>query len=170
MRIANPANRLSGKPKKRTDMRPIKKYLILTLVLGLGSILPTLQAQTDLQISKAFEQYGEHKGVVMVEMTDEMLNGYDFSLFKSLTIKDNPQAADFIRKCLLKDQVGAKKVKQVVTNGVATSIYLQLPRKGQLYRLILFNEVFNPEEKITLVYIESKNDSEDVLKLILKKK
>jgi hypothetical protein len=106
----------------------------------------------------------------MVEMTDEMLNGYDFSLFKSLTIKDNPSAADFIRKCLVKDQVGAKKVKQVVTNGVATSIYLQLPRKGQLYRLILFNEVFKPEQKITLVYIESKSDSEDVLKLILKKK
>lgn len=150
-------------------MRSIKKYLILTLVVWLGSILSTLQAQNDLQISKAFEQYGERKGVVMVELTDEMLNGYDFSLFKSLTIKDNPSAADFIRKCLIKDEVGAKKVKQVVANGVSTSVYLQLPLKRQLYRLILFNETFNPE-KITLIYIESKNDSEDVLKLILKKK
>lgn len=151
-------------------MRSIKKYLILTLVVALGSILPTLHAQNDLQISKAFDQYGERKGVVMVELTDEMLNGYDFSLFKSLTIKDNPSAADFIRKCLVKDEVGAKKVKQVISNGVATSVYLQLPRKGPLYRLILFNEVFKPEQKITLIYIESKNDSEDVLKLILKKK
>jgi hypothetical protein len=123
-----------------------------------------------LQISKVFDQYGERKGVVMVELTDEMLDGYDFSLFKSITIKNNPTAADFIRKCLQKDQVGAKKVKQVVANGVPTSIYLQLPRKGQLYRLILFNEVLNAERKITLIYIESKNDSEDVLKLILKKK
>ena len=151
-------------------MRPIKKYLILTLLLGLGGNFLTVQAQTDLQISKAFDRYGERKGVVMVELTDEMLNGYDFSLFKSLTIKEIPSAADFIRKCLVADQVGAKKVKQVVTNGVATSTYLQLPRKGQLYRLILFNEVTNPEQKITLVYIESKSDSEDVLKLILKKK
>ena len=150
-------------------MRSIKKFLILTVVVWLGSILSTLQAQNDLQISKAFEQYGERKGVVMVELTDEMLNGYDFSLFKSLTIKENPSAADFIRKCLIKDEVGAKKVKQVVANGVSTSVYLQLPPKGQLYRLILFNETFNPE-KITLIYIESKNDSEDVLKLILKKK
>jgi len=39
-----------------------------------------------------------------------------------------------------------------------------------LYRLILFNEIFNPENKITLIYIESKNDSENILKLILKKK
>jgi hypothetical protein len=150
-------------------MRSIKKYLILTLLAGFGCI-PSLRAQNDLQISKAFDQYGEKKGVVMVELTDEMLDGYDFSLFKSLTITNNPQAADFIRKCLAKDQVGAKKVKQVVANGVPTSIYLQLPRKGSLYRLILFNETTKREHKITLIYIESKSDSEDVLKLILKKK
>lgn len=150
-------------------MRSIKKYLILVFLAGFGFI-PTLKAQNDLQISRVFDQYGEKKGVVMVELTDEMLNGYDFSLFKSITIKNNPAAADFIRKCLAKDEIGAKKVKQVVANGTPTSIYLQLPRKGQLSRLILFNETFKPEQKITLIYIESKNDSEDVLKLILKKK
>lgn len=150
-------------------MRSIKKYLILAFLAGFG-FFPTLKAQNNLQISRVFDQYGEKKGVVMVELTDEMLNGYDFSLFKSITIKNNPAAADFIRKCLAKDQIGAKKVKQVVANGTPTSIYLQLPRKGQLSRLILFNETFRPEQKITLIYIESKNDSEDVLKLILKKK
>lgn len=150
-------------------MNPIKKYLIMLLISCFG-ILPKLQAQSDLQISKVFDQYGERKGVVMVELSNEMLEGYDFSLFKSITIKNNPAAADFIRKCLMKDEQGAKKVKQVVANGVPTSIYLQLPRKGELYRLILFNETFKPENKITLIYIESKNDSENVLKLILKKK
>jgi len=150
-------------------MRSIKMNLILTLLVGFG-MFPTLKAQSDLQISKVFDQYGEMKDVIMVELTDEMLEGYDFSLFKSITIKNNPQAADFIRKCLAKDEVGAKKVKQVVANGIPTSIYLQLPRKEQLYRLILYNETFKPEQKITLIYIESKNDSEDVLKLILKKK
>ena len=150
-------------------MNSIKKYLIMLLIASFG-VLPKLQAQSDLQISKVFDQYGERKGVVMVELSDEMLDGYDFSLFKSITIKNNPAAANFIRKCLLKDEQGAKKVKQVVANGVPTSIYLQLPRKGEFYRLILFNETFKPEHKITLIYIESKNDSEDVLKLILKKK
>lgn len=140
------------------------------LLIGGFGIIPKLQAQSDLQISKVFDQYGERKGVVMVELSDEMLDGYDFSLFKSITIKNNPAAADFIRKCLIKDEQGAKKVKQVVANGVPTSIYLQLPRKGEFYRLILFNETFKPEHKITLIYIESKNDSEGVLKLILKKK
>ena len=150
-------------------MNPIKKYLIMLLIGGIG-ILPKLQAQSDLQISKVFDKYGEGKGVVMVELSNEMLDGYDFNLFKSITIKNNPAAADFIRKCLIKDEQGAKKVKQVVANGVPTSIYLQLPRKGDLYRLILFNETFKAGHKITLIYIESKNDSEDVLKLILKKK
>ncbi|MEA4937131.1 hypothetical protein SDC9_80230 [bioreactor metagenome] len=150
-------------------MKPIKLFLALVMLTGFAS-LNGLQAQNDLEIKKAFDLFGEKKGVVMVELTDEMLDGYDFSLFKSLMIKNNREAADYIRKCLKKDEVGAKKVKQVVANGVPTSIYLQLPRKKDLYRLILFNEMSNPEHKITLIYIESKNDSEDVLKLILKKK
>jgi len=150
-------------------MKSIKKHFVPILILLLA-ISPSLLAQKDLQISKVFDQYGEKKGVVMVDLTNEMLDGYDFSSFKSITIKNNPSAADFIRKCLEKDQEGAKKVKQVVANGVLTSVYLQLPRKGQLYRLILFNETFTPENKITLIYIESKNDSENILKLILKKK
>jgi len=150
-------------------MKSIKMHFVPILILLL-TISPSLLAQKDLQISKVFDQYGEKKGVVMVDLTNEMLDGYDFSSFKSITIKNNPSAADFIRKCLEKDQEGAKKVKQVVANGVLTSVYLQLPRKGQLYRLILFNETFTPENKITLIYIESKNDSENILKLILKKK
>ena len=150
-------------------MKSIKTYFVPILILFLA-VSPSLYAQKDLQINKVFEQYGEKKGVTMVDMTNEMLDGYDFSLFKSITIKNNPPAADFIRKCLEKDQGGAKKVKQVVASGVLTSVYLQLPRKGQLYRLILFNQSFKPENKITLIYIESKNDSENILKLILKKK
>ena len=150
-------------------MKSIKMHFVPILILLLA-ISPSLLAQKDLQISKVFDQYGEKKGVVMVDLTNEMLDGYDFSSFKSITIKNNPSAADFIRKCLEKDQEGAKKVKQVIANGVLTSVYLQLPRRGQLYRLILFNEIFNPENKITLIYIESKNDSENILKLILKKK
>jgi hypothetical protein len=144
-------------------------YLVLILLVGFAGIR-NIQAQDDLEIKKAFDQFGKKKGVIMVELTDEMLDGYDFSLFKSLLIRDNREAADYIRKYLKKDEVGAKKVKQVVANGIPTSIYLQLPRKKELYRLILFNETSNPEHKITLIYIESKNDSEDVLKLILKKK
>jgi len=150
-------------------MQFIKKSWLL-LILCLWGVLPGVRSQTDLQISKAFEQYGQRKGSVMVEMTNEALGDYNFALFKSLTIKNSPQAADFIRKCLISDEQGARKVKQVVANGVPTSVYLQLPRKGAYYRLILFNESSQPEYKVTLIYIESKTDSEEILKFILKRK
>jgi len=150
-------------------MKSIKTNLILLLIAVWG-LSSTVNAQSDLQISKAFEQYGQRNGVVMVELTDEALGDYDFALFRSLTITNNPTAADFIRKCLTRDEVGARKVKQVVTNGVPTTVYLQLPRKGKLYRLILFNETNKQEHKVTLIYIESETDSEDILKFILKKK
>lgn len=140
------------------------------LLIAVGLSAASVFAQSDLQISKAFEQYGNKKGSVYVELTNEALGNYDFSLFKSLTISNNAQAADLIRHCLAKDEAGARKVKQVVVSGVPTSIYLQLPKKGQLYRLILFNETRKGEQKVTLIYIESETDSEDILKFILKKK
>ena len=149
-------------------MRSIKIYLLLMLLTGFTGI-QSLQAQSDLEIKKVFDRYGNRKGVVMVELTGEMLDGFDFTLFKSLMIRNNAEAADYIRKSLAKDEVGARKVKQVVANGVPTSVYLQLPPRGKNHRLILFNETSKPEHVITLIYIESMSDSEDVLKLILKK-
>ncbi|MDD3079770.1 MAG: hypothetical protein PHH37_11815 [Paludibacter sp.] len=150
-------------------MKRTKQFLVLLILCCLG-VSVGVSAQDNLQIRKVFEKYGDRKGVTMVELSDEALEGYDFSLFKSITINNDSQAADFIRACLAQDESGAKKVKQVVSNGIPTSIFLQLPPKHQLFRLILFNETFKPEQKTTLIYIESKKDSEDVLKLILKKK
>ena len=116
------------------------------LLIAVGLSAASVFAQSDLQISKAFEQYGNKKGSVYVELTNEALGNYDFSLFKSLTISNNVQAAELIRHCLAKDEAGARKVKQVVVSGVPTSIYLKLPKKGQLYRLILFNETRKGEQ------------------------
>lgn len=127
-------------------------------------------AQGDLEIRHAFEKYGKLKGSVLVTLKEEVLEGYEFILFKSLSIKNNNEAADFIRKCLANDEVGARKVKQVVANGKPTVIYLQLPPQNNIHRLVLFNELTQPQSQVTLIYIESKIDSEEILKLILKKK
>jgi hypothetical protein len=128
-----------------------------------------LAAQKDLQISKVFDIYGKKKGVTMVELSGEMLGDYNLSLFRSIIIKDDPAAGDFIRKCLTKDQEGAKKVKQVISSGNLSTIILQLPRKGRLNRLILYNAT-SAGYKITLVYLESSDEVDDVLNLLLKKK
>lgn len=150
-------------------MKPINKYLILVSVLILG-VLPQVKAQDDLEVSKVFSKYGKQKGSTMVEMTREMLKEYDFSYYKSIVINNNKEAGDFTRECLKIDQENSKKVKQVVSGGVVSSIYLQLPKKGKYHRLILFNETTKPERQMTLIYIESEKDSEEILNLILKKK
>jgi hypothetical protein len=150
-------------------MKNIGKYLILTLLLVVR-FTTNLSAQSDLAINKVFEQYGKQKGSVLVEMSREMLKEYDFTYYKSIVITDNKEAADFARECLGVDQKGAKKVKQVVSSGVLSSIYLQLPQKGKYFRLILFNETTSPERKMTLIYIESEKDSEEILQINLKRR
>ena len=150
-------------------MKKHSKYLMLVLLLLVG-FTSGLKAQSDLEINKVFDKYGKQKGSVMVEMSKEMLEGYDFTYYKSIIISNNKKAGDFTRECLKTDQGGAKKVKQVVTNGEVSSIYLQLPKKGKYHRLILFNETSAPKLKMTLIYIESEKDSEEILKLIIKKK
>ena len=150
-------------------MKNMSKYLILTLLLAVG-FTANLNAQSDLEINKVFEQYGKQKGSVLVEMSKELLKGYEFTYYKSIVTTNNKEAADFARKCLDVDQKGAKKVQQVISNGVLSSIYLQLPQKGKYYRLILFNETTSPERKMTLIYIESEKDSEEILKIVLKKR
>ena len=147
----------------------MSKHLILALLLAVG-FTANLNAQVDLEINKVFEQYGRQKGSVLVEMSREMLEGYDFTYYKSIVTTDNKEAADLARRCLEIDQKDAKKVKQVVSIGVLSSIYLQLPPKGEYFRLVLFNETTKPERKMTLIYIESEKDSEEILKIILKRR
>ena len=146
-----------------------KVYLLLFAVMALGTF-NQLTAQQDLQIGKVFEQYGKKKGVVMVQLTKEMLKAYDFSFFKSIVIKNDSAAVGFVRECIAKDQEGAKKIKQVVQNGEVTSTVLQLAPRGDDNRLILYNESPEGKKELTLIYIESKMDVEKIMTMILKKK
>jgi hypothetical protein len=143
---------------------------MLTFLLMLFLTLGSIQAQNDLFISKVFDTYGKRKGVIMVDLSGEMLENYKLNRFKSITIKNDPDAATFARKCMERDQAGAKKIKEVLSNGIPTSLYLQLPKSGSENRLILYNESRNNEIQITLIYIESKEDAESILKLLLRKR
>lgn len=73
-------------------------------------------------------------------------------------------------KHLEQDQKGAKKVKQVTSNGTISTMYLQLPPRNKVSRLVLFNDSQTPEQKTTLIYIESLKESGEVLDFILKRK
>lgn len=151
--------------------RPANLFRSGVLLLLLSLCLPNqLMAQKGLSIDEAFKRYGKAKNAIMVNMSREILEEYDFTFFKSLTIKNDPEAADFIRACLAKDEKGAKKIKQVVANGVVTTTYLQLAPVEGGNRLVLFNEQLKPNRQLVLIYIESEQETDDILKPLLIKK
>lgn len=151
-------------------MSNFKKSYILIAIFALSGFAMQVNAQKGLNINEVFETYGKKKNAVMVSLTNEVLGDYEFSMFKSINIKNDPSAADFVREKISMDEKGAKKIKQVVSNGIVTSIYLHLPQRHEQNRLILFNEQFKPERQLILIYIESKNDTDDIMKILLKKK
>ena len=147
-----------------------KNLLFLLIILFLcPAISEAAKTQEDLKIKDVFRIYGKRKNVVMVELSKEMLDTYDITFYKSITIKNDPEALGFIRKCLEKDQDGAHKIKEVMSDGGIISAYYQIPGKNSATnRFILFK--VNPKGVITLIYIEGELDSDDLITILFTKK
>lgn len=155
-------------------MKQIKYTLLLLLVLliafptGAGAT-DTEVMQKDLKIQEVFQRYGRKKNVTMVELSNEMLETYGMTHYKSITIKNDAEALSFIRKCLEADQQGARKIKEVTDDGGVISAYYQLPAKeADLNRFVLFK--VSKKGVITLVYIEGDLDSDDLITILFTKK
>jgi hypothetical protein len=121
-------------------------------------------AQADLKIQEVFQRYGKKRNVTMVELSGEMLDTYGITHYRSITIKDDPDALAFTRRCLEADQQGARKIKEVTDGGGVVSAYYHLPGNGGLNRFILFK--VNRKSVVTLVYIEGDLDSEDLITIL----
>lgn len=105
----------------------------------------------------------------MVELSNEMLETYGMTRYKSITIKNDPDALRFTRQCLEADQKGARKIKEVTDDGDVISAYYQLPGKEEdINRFVLFK--VNSKGVITLVYIEGDLDSDDLITILFTKK
>lgn len=125
--------------------------------------------QKDLKIQDVFLRYGRKKNVTMVELSNEMLETYGMTRYKSITIKNDPDALRFTRQCLEADQKGARKIKEVTDDGGVISAYYQLPGKDvDINRFVLFK--VSSKGVITLVYIEGDLDSEDLITILFTKK
>lgn len=143
------------------------KYITLTLLL-LGLSLPAI-AQQGLQIAAVFQKYGKQKGVTMVELSNEMLDAYQMTLYKSLVFKDVNEALPTILRCLETDKKKAKKVKEVVSGGQIQSGYYQLPQlKENINRFILFKT--GKKGSATLIYLEGELDADDLVTMLFMKK
>ena len=137
--------------------------LLLTVASGMA------RAQQGLQIASVFQKYGKQKGVTMVELSNEMLETYHMTLYKSLVIKDLEAALPTILNCLDADKKKAKKVKEVVAGGQIQSGYYQLPQlKEDVNRFILFKT--GKKGSATLIYIEGELDADDLVTMLFMKK
>lgn len=137
--------------------------LLLTVASGMA------RAQQGLQIASVFQKYGKQKGVTMVELSNEMLETYQMTLYKSLVFKDVEEAVPTILNCLDADKKKAKKVKEVVAGGQIQSGYYQLPQlKEDVNRFILFKT--GKKGSATLIYIEGELDADDLVTMLFMKK
>ena len=137
--------------------------LLLTVASGMA------RAQQGLQIASVFQKYGKQKGVTMVELSNEMLETYQMTLYKSLFFKDVEEALPTILNCLDADKKKAKKVKEVVAGGQIQSGYYQLPQlKEDVNRFILFKT--GKKGSATLIYIEGELDADDLVTMLFMKK
>ena len=137
--------------------------LLLTVASGMA------RAQQGLQIASVFQKYGKQKGVTMVELSNEMLETYQMTLYKSLVFKDVEEALPTILNCLDADKKKAKKVKEVVAGGQIQSGYYQLPQlKEDVNRFILFE--IGKKGSATLIYIEGELDADDLVTMLFMKK
>ena len=144
----------------------IRTTWIVLLLTGASGMV---RAQQGLQIASVFQKYGKQKGVTMVELSNEMLETYQMTLYKSLVFKDVEEALPDILNCLEADKRKARKVKEVVAGGQIQSGYYQLPQlKEDVNRFILFKT--GKKGSATLIYIEGELDADDLVTMLFMKK
>ena len=147
----------------------MNKIIRTTLITLLLTFAAHAAAQQGLQIATVFQKYGKQKGVTMVELSNEMLETYQMTLYKRLVFKDASDALPTILRCLEADKKKAKKVKEVVSNGQIKSGYYQLPQlKEDVNRFILFKT--GKKDSATLIYIEGELDADDLITMLFMKK
>lgn len=147
----------------------MNKIIRTTLTVLLLTLATNVAAQQGLQIATVFQKYGKQKGVTMVELSNEMLEAYQMTLYRSLVFKDAGEALPTILRCLEADKKKAKKVKEVVANGEIKSGYYQLPQlKEDVNRFILFKT--GKKGSATLIYIEGELEADDLITMLFMKK
>lgn len=133
---------------------------ILFLLLIISGV--TAQAQENLRIHTVFEKYGKRKGATMVVLSGKALHNYRLDKYQSITLKYDRAILDEIQECLETDKKQAYQIKEVISNGIISSGYYQLPEEeNQTNRYILFK--IGDDATATLIYMEGGKDSEELI-------
>lgn len=141
--------------------------LILLLLLVISGV--TVQAQENLRINTVFEKYGKQKGATMVVLSGKALHNYRLDKYRSITLQYDRTILDEIQQCLEIDKKQAHQIKEVISNGIISSGYYQLPEEeNQTNRYILFK--IGDDGTATLIYMEGGKDSEELINRLFIKK
>ena len=134
-------------------------------LLAMCLIASATFAQKQLAINKIFEQYGKQKGSTMVVLSDDVIKSYHLDFYKSITLPYDKKRSNEIQQSLETDKRLAKKIKEVISNGIIYSGYYQLPMEGKLKnRYILFK--ISDNATATLIYMEGDIESEEIVNLL----
>lgn len=145
-------------------MKPIR-ILLLSILM---SFLMASASGQDLKINSIFEKYGKAKGSTMVLLSGEAVQNFQLKIYKSITLKYDSSLLEEIQMCLEDDKKHARKIQEVISNGVIRSGYYQLPDVGKkLNRYILFKIGDNHEA--TLIYMEGDLQSEELINKLFTK-
>jgi len=142
--------------------KTIRTFLTICLLM----VLIPASAQSDLQISVAFERFGKAKNCKMVVLNDATLRGYKLKVYKSLTYK---KIGASIAPYIDADRKKARKIREIVDNGKVTSGYYILPPlPSGLNRYILFSN--GPNDSGAVIYIEGTLGPDDIMNVCYKKR
>lgn len=140
-------------------------YLKQVVLLAMCLMASATFAQKQLAINKIFEQYGKQKGSTMVVLSDDMIKSYHLDFYKSITLPYDKKRSEEIQKSLETDKKKAKKIKEIISNGIIYSGYYQLPMENKLKnRYILFK--ISDNATATLIYMEGDIESEEIVNLL----
>ena len=148
-----------SKTKKRTCYARYVALLVMSLMAT------ATFAQKQLAINKIFEQYGKQKGSTMVVLSDDVIKSYHLDFYKSITLPYDKKRSEEIQQSLETDKKQAKKIKEVISNGIIYSGYYQLPMENKLKnRYILFK--ISDNATATRSYMEGDIESEEIVNLL----
>jgi hypothetical protein len=141
----------------------MKKSLMIKwcLIVVMSLSASAMWAQADLQIGRVFDLYGHSKGCKMVELHHSSFRGYELEVYKSLVYSRYGNA---IEAYLKTDRKNARKVREIVEDGIITSgYYMMKPVRQGLNRYILFRN--GSKQSGTVVYIEGALTPDELMKL-----
>ncbi len=148
-----------GKTKDRSCLSKCIASLVMCLIAS------ATFAQKQLAIDKIFEKYGKQKGSTMVVLSDDVIKTYHLDFYKSITLPNDKERSNEIQLSLETDKKQAKKIKEVISNGIIYSGYYQLPTEDKLKnRYILFK--ISDNTTATLIYMEGDIESEEIVNML----